>query len=96
MNNCINCKHYSNEFMPEENHSENYCNKLDLCCFIPRSNCPHFQLHFNIIRIPAIRSPRFDIKRSLIHQLAINHPDATVQQMADLISTLSFPNIRLI
>lgn len=49
-----------------------------------------------IIRIPAIRSPHFDTKRSLIHQLAINHPDATVQQMADLISTLSLPNIRLI
>lgn len=91
---CNFCKHYSEEFLPEENHKENYCNKLDICCFIPRSNCPAFTP--NIIRIPAIRSPRFDTKRSLIHQLAINHPDATVQQMADLISTLSFPNIRLI
>lgn len=49
-----------------------------------------------IIRIPAIRSPRFDTRRTLIHQLAISNPDATVQQMADFISTLSFPNIRLI
>lgn len=81
--------------MPEENHSENYCSQYDICCYYSaEDNCPAFTP--NIIRIPAIRSPRFDTKRTLIHQLAISNPDATVQQMADLISTLSFPNIRLI
>lgn len=36
-----------------------------------------------------IRSPRFDTKRTLIHQLAINNPDLTVQQMADAVSHLT-------
>ena len=87
LNNCLNCRYYSEEFYSDENHYENHCTHYEDYCFIPRTNCNAFTL--NTKRIPLMRSPNFDTKRSLIHQIAISNPDITIQQMADAVSHLT-------
>lgn len=87
LNDCLNCRYYSEEFYPEENRYENHCFHYEDYCFIPRTNCNAFIL--NTRHIPAIRTPKFDIKRSLIHQIATSNPDITIQQMADAVSHLT-------
>lgn len=93
LNDCLNCRYYSEEFCHDENRYENHCSHYEDYCFIPRTDCPHFTL--NVIRIPCLRAPKFDIKRSLIHQAYINNPNMTVQQFADTVSQLHLPNLRI-
>ena len=66
---CRFCTHYSSEFMPEENYSENYCDVYHMSCFSPcTKNCPNFFPKSHLTNRPDLHMYLIEIKFKLLQQ----------------------------